>query len=992
MADGKTNSASPTPEQTQKPELVVDLVTDSLRAQSEQVVPWFMEHMPVVYFQDTDEETRLVHLRAIIAARASGRPIEMTLRSEDGSQWTSMRPLDYPGVLAELVAELPLDQPLRAAKIHTAVDGSLVLDTFEFGENPPCNLDDPDQQAKRLELLEYAVTQKKLNWTEEDITDFLRKCTADYVLTLTPMRLSKHWSMYGQITGTDGTAIELEAEELDPNQSRISMAVGNSTRRTMLERVAARLSRSGINIHRAYLDSINDGPNGMISLLGFVVQGPDGPIDKNSKLWGQVKHDLLRIKWVNHRCIELSGRHEDIDLTHAELHEAFCDLVHQKLLKMNRYAFTAERIRRLAEDNIGLSMTVCDLFLDRFNPNHPLDDSVFESRAMAIRERFEDEVDLEDARTILNAMLTATSKVLKTNIYVVDRYALSMRLDPTFLACEDRPEIPFGVFFVYGRASSGFHVRFRDIARGGIRAVTPRSQAQHAREKERLYDEAYGLAHAQQLKNKDIPEGGSKAAVLVEPGARVDRAVKGFVDSLLDLITPCKETSEKVIDRLGEKELLYLGPDENITPELIDWIVDRAQKRKYPVPTALMSSKPGAGINHKEYGVTSEGVAVFLEVGLKAIGIDPKEQSFSVKITGGPDGDVGGNLIKILVRDFGKNVKFVGIADGSGSGECPNGLEHAELIRLVEMGLPIAEFDRSRLTSSGRITSLDETDGVRLRNSLHNRVVADAFVPCGGRPATIHERNWRQFLTQDGTPSSQIIVEGANLFLTPDAREELSALGTLIFKDSSANKCGVICSSYEIISSMLLTTDEFLGIKQTFVEEVITKLQLFARREAQLLVRLLQQNDDVILPEMSIRLSRAVIRTADAIEPVINELTGENLQLMRQVIHEHLPQSLLELGEDRLHDNLPQAYLQWMAAKSLAARLVYREGINALEKMPTNTICSTALDFLRLEQERDRLAAEVDTSNMPDSGRIADLLRQTGILSTIIHESRGKQK
>ena len=58
---------------------------------------------------------------------------------------------------------------------------------------------------------------------------------------------------------------------------------------------------------------------------------------------------------------------------------------------------------------------------------------------------------------------------------------------------------------------------------------------------------------------------------------------------------------------------------------------------------------------------------------------------------------------------------------------------------------------------------------------------------------------------------------------------------------------------------MLLSTDEFLGIKQTFVEEVIAKLQSFARREAQLLVRLLQQNDDVILPEMSIRLSRAVI-------------------------------------------------------------------------------------------------------------------------------------
>ncbi|MCH2132922.1 MAG: NAD-glutamate dehydrogenase [Phycisphaerales bacterium] len=978
------NSHNPTPDiagAQVDTEAVIDQLTSGLRSHSEQVVPWFLEQMPPMYFQDTDEDTRLVHLRAIIAARASGRPIEMTLRSEDGSQWTSMRPLDYPGVLAELVAELPTDQPLRTAKIHTAQDGSLVLDTFEFGDSPRCDLEDPAQQEKRTEILAYAQ-QEMPDWTPEQITDFLERCSADYVLTLTPLRMAKHYEMYRKVTGTDGAAITLEPEA-DPLQSRISIAVGNSTRRTMLERIADRLSHSAINIHRAYLDTIADGDNGTITILGFVVQGPEGAIDPDGALWGRVEYDLRRIKWVHQRSIDLSRRHEALDLTHAELFEALCDLVHQRLLKINRYAFTAERIRRLAEENIELSLAVCDLFLDRFNPHHPLDDTVFDDRSAAIRSRFDDEVDLEDARTILKAMLTATTMVLKTNIYVDGRYALAMRLDPQFLQSEDRPDVPFGVFFVHGRGSNGFHVRFRNIARGGIRAIIPRSAAQHAREAERLYDEAWGLAQAQQLKNKDIPEGGSKAAVLVAPGARADRAVKGFVDSLLDLITPDEKTTASIVDRLGERELLYLGPDENITPALIDWIVDRAQRRGYPVPTALMSSKPGAGINHKEYGVTSEGVAVFLEVGLNAIGIDPRKQTFTVKLTGGPDGDVGGNLIRILVRDFGKNVRFVGIADGSGSAECPDGLDHEELHRLVEAGLPIAEFNPERLPPSGRVTSLDETDGVRLRNSLHNRVVADAFVPCGGRPATIHERNWREFLRPDGSSSSRIVVEGANLFLTPQARSELAAVGTLIFKDSSANKCGVICSSYEIIASMMLTTEEFLAIKPRFVPEVLAKLRSFARREAQLLVRLHCQQCDVQLPEMSIRLSRSVIRTADAIEPAIGELTGDDLELMRDVVHEHLPASLLEIAEDRLHTHIPETYLMWMAAKSLAARLVYREGIDPLEKMSTDTMCSMAMDFLRMEQERDQLAAELDASTMANGQRIAAILRQTGILSTM---------
>lgn len=52
-----------------------------------------------------------------------------------------------------------------------------------------------------------------------------------------------------------------------------------------------------------------------------------------------------------------------------------------------------------------------------------------------------------------------------------------------------------------------------------------------------------------------------------------------------------------------------------------------------------------AGFNHKEFGVTSEGVVVYLDVALrKALKIDPKRDPFSIKLTGGPDGD--GTLLK----------------------------------------------------------------------------------------------------------------------------------------------------------------------------------------------------------------------------------------------------------------------------------------------------------------------------------------------------------
>ena len=61
-------------------------------------------------------------------------------------------------------------------------------------------------------------------------------------------------------------------------------------------------------------------------------------------------------------------------------------------------------------------------------------------------------------------------------------------------------EKPFGVFFSHGRFFNAFHNRFRDIARGGLRIVTPQNADQYALESTRHYDEVYGLSYAQQLK------------------------------------------------------------------------------------------------------------------------------------------------------------------------------------------------------------------------------------------------------------------------------------------------------------------------------------------------------------------------------------------------------------------------------------------------------------------------------------------------------------
>ena len=164
---------------------------------------------------------------------------------------------------------------------------------------------------------------------------------------------------------------------------------------------------------------------------------------------------------------------------------------------------------------------------------------------------------------------------LKTNIYMNNRYALGLRLDPRIMVSSDENprDVPFGVIFAHGRRFDGYHVRFRDIARGGLRLVTPASPEQFALESAHQFDECYGLAYAQQLKNKDIPEGGSKAVVLVDSvgmssigkGFVMRKSVKAFVDTILDLIVDTPETRKEIVDYYGKKEVLYLGPDEQVS-------------------------------------------------------------------------------------------------------------------------------------------------------------------------------------------------------------------------------------------------------------------------------------------------------------------------------------------------------------------------------------------------------------------------------------------
>jgi glutamate dehydrogenase len=204
-------------------------------------------------------------------------------------------------------------------------------------------------------------------------------------------------------------------------------------------------------------------------------------------------------------------------------------------------------------------------------------------------------------------------------------------------------------------------------------------------------------------------------------------------------------------------------------------------------------------------------------------------------------------------------------------------------------------------------------------------VPADLFIPAGGRPETINEGNWKRFLLSDGAPSSRVIVEGANSFITPAARLELQKKDVVLMRDASANKCGVISSSYEIIANLLLSDEEFLANKQRYVSDVLRILEQRAEDEARLLVKRHKGGKKPwtqISDEVSVQINRNYSRLFEFFQQ--NPEIGRQ-PLFEKVILSHLPAMLRE--DERFRGRisvLPPKYRSAILAAEIGSSMVYR--------------------------------------------------------------------
>ncbi|KAJ4195502.1 NAD-dependent glutamate dehydrogenase [Fusarium solani] len=258
----------------------------------------------------------------------------------------------------------------------------------------------------------------------------------------------------------------------------------------------------------------------------------------------------------------------------------------------------------------------------------------------------------------------------------------------------------------------------------------------------------------------------------------------------------------------------------------------------------------------------------------------------------------------------------------------------------------ISEYDASKLSKDGYRVLCDDqnitlpsgeviTNGTSFRNAFHLRDTGsvDAFVPCGGRPASIDLITVNR-LIKGGKSIIPYLVEGANLCITQEAKLRLEDAGCILYKDASTNKGGVT-SSLEVLASLSFDDAGFIEnmcvgadgeapqFYKDYVEEVQLKIQENARLEFEAIWRE-HEETGIARSILSDKLSVAI---TDLDENLQHSNLWDNEKIRLSVLKDALPAPLLQkIGLETMVCLIPESYLRSIFGSYLASRFVYQFG------------------------------------------------------------------
>ena len=966
-------------------------ITTHLLTSLGETVSWYYEQMPGYYLRVTDTEEQLRHLEMVHALRRGGQGrLTMLDDATSGKVLFFGRPSDHS--LLDVLAMLG-DRAFHRVELHASKDDTVFLHAFVYAAGrAPAGF---DLQAHRDRIVAQCCTGTA-SLPQALVERYLEVVDQDYLARSAVERVERHVRAWASLAAGNSQIVRTDGDGDNPAVTRLLMATANVRPASCLRHLARVLTRHGVNLERGYLDVLPDADDDgrQVVVSSLYVCGP-GRQPLAAETVAAVLTDLAAVRRYYADAFSELYPAGLYTLDELSMLRAALGFAGQMLIGDHPFLDVFETGLDVLRAEPALCHDLYALLAARFQPNATIPAETWDSQARSLLERIRTCEPLSHA-VLFEAMHLFVVNIRLTNAWRKDRLAFACFLDPAVLPTAHFTKVPHGITYISGPSGRGFHVRFRASARGGLRLLLPRTMGQFLRYRDNLLREVYDLAWAQQLKNKDIPEGGSKCIALAERGADVDELVRQVADGLIDLILPA-DREPMIIGPHGaprSSDLIFLGPDENMTPARIVWVSERARSRGLPNHLTLMSSKPGSGINHKTYGVTSEGIYRWIVHTLPMVGMSG-DQPWTIKITGGPDGDLGGNLLRILHREQGDRCRVVAIADGTGCAFDEDGLDWPELLRLVDESRGIAHFRPQALRSpAAKVLPANDKFSEQQRNELHNVVVADLFVPCGGRPYTINDTNWQRFLDAKGKPSAKAMVEGANIFITAIGRQALEDAGLLVIKDSSANKGGVICSSYEVLAGLMLEESEFLACKDRYVRETIALLCDKADVEARaLFAAWTRRQRTARLSELSMQLSEEINRVSGLLEIVIDAHLDDAdfASAWRRHLEAHCPPVVVASYAARITTHIPRPHRVAILAKRLASHMVYHEGLTWCRTyLLEGRIWDVLSTYIQAEERIGRVVQLVLGLKMPGGEEIARII-SAGSQRELVRERLGQE-
>jgi glutamate dehydrogenase len=532
-----------------------------------------------------------------------------------------------------------------------------------------------------------------------------------------------------------------------------------------------------------------------------------------------------------------------------------------RYLRQAGITFSQDYIAQVLRHNPVITRQLIRLFESRFDPDkRGGEDERSEALAEEIAGGLDDVASLDEDR-ILRAYLGLIMATRRTNYFRVSAEPLPylvFKLDAAVVPDLPAPRPKFEMF-VYSPSFEGVHLRFANVARGGIRWSDRR---------EDFRTEVLGLAKAQEVKNSVIVPSGAKGGFvckqLPDPAdreahaAEVRSCYQQFIRAMLDVTDNLRAGEvvppERVVRLDGDDPYLVVAADKG-TATFSDTANEISLERGFWLGDAFASGG-SAGYDHKKMGITARGAWESVKFHFTSLGVDIGTTDFTVVGIGDMSGDVFGNGMLLsphikLVAAFDHRHVFI---DPEPDPEA----SFAERRRLFDLPRSSWEdFDQGLISAGGGVwprsaksvpvspqarAVLGFADGVtslspdQLINAilqapvdlLWNGGIGTYVKATGQVNADAGDRTNDAVRVDASQLRCRVIGEGGNLGVTQEARIEYSLAGGLVNTDFIDNSGGVDTSDHEVNIKILLD-----GVVRDGVMTVADRDELLAQMTAE---------------------------------------------------------------------------------------------------------------------------------------------------------------